>query len=133
MKEGKILNSTYNAMQGLLRPGEIETVKFMETIGKSGLRLRKIHLDNTRWLSVCALFEVSAEEIKSKSRTRKFVLARQTLCYLYDLETDLTWKQMGQLIGGRDHSTAIHSVEAISNLMDSDAEFRLKIIKLENR
>lgn len=126
-------NSSYMAIPLILRPGAIETVKTIETLGKSVMKLKGIHLDNTRWLSVCSSFEVSAEEIKSKSRKRTKVYARQTICHLYDIETDLTLKEIGQLIGGRDHSTAIHSINAVRDRMDTDEEFKEKIKKLENR
>jgi hypothetical protein len=57
---------------------------------------------------------ISWEDIKSKSRTLDVTYPRQ-LC-MYEVHTqrkDMSYPQIGRLFGGRDHTTALHSVRKI--------------------
>ncbi len=60
-------------------------------------------------------FEVEA--LKSKSRQRPLVTARQIAMYVFRQLTDLSYPSIARLFGGRDHTTVIHSVEKIERQM----------------
>lgn len=81
--------------------------------------------------TVSEVFNVSVEDIKSKTRKRPVVFARQCYCYLANMHTKVGLKRIGELIGGRDHSTVIHSRAVVleTNMLDSD--FRAKLSQVE--
>ncbi|NLE78953.1 MAG: chromosomal replication initiator protein DnaA [Rhodococcus sp.] len=60
-------------------------------------------------------FEVDA--LKSKSRQRPLVTARQIAMYVFRQHTDLSYPSIARLFGGRDHTTVIHAVEKIERQM----------------
>lgn len=70
-------------------------------------------------------FHVRPEDFKSKKRTAEIVYPRQIAMYLcQDHGTSL--KRIGELLGGRDHTTVMHGVEKISNEMKTnDSTFHL--------
>ncbi len=59
----------------------------------------------------------SIEELKSKSRRRPLVTARQVGMYLFRELTELSYPQIAKIYGGRDHTTVIHAFEKIKALM----------------
>jgi len=63
----------------------------------------------------------------TKKRDRELVTARQISIYIrYTLYPDETWLILGQMFS-RDHSTAMHAVKNIKDLMFSNCEIRQKI------
>ena len=69
--------------------------------------------------------------MKAKSRKRELVHPRQVAMYLAKEKTDLSLKSIGYHFGGRDHSTVIHAVQTISDLVAKHAETRDIIEKLK--
>jgi hypothetical protein len=57
------------------------------------------------------------QAMKSKTRKRPFVVARQCFIYLERTLNETGYKNIGKLIGNRDHSTCIYSFEEWSKLM----------------
>ena len=63
------------------------------------------------------MFGFTVEEIVGKSRRRPLVNARQIGMYVFREVTDLSYPNIAKEFGGRDHTTVIHAVEKIGNLM----------------
>jgi len=82
--------------------------------------------------AVCHHFNVSQQNLFSKSRKRDFVLARQITMYLAQKFTKMPTSRIGQLIGGRDHSTVIHSCSAIEKRLKVDRSFVDEMASIEN-
>lgn len=74
--------------------------------------------------AVCQYFNVKEEDIKGKSRTQNIVKARQIAMYLCKEYTELSLKAIGYHFGGRDHSTVIHAIQTISDLIEVDSSVR---------
>ena len=69
-------------------------------------------------ISVAAeYFALSPDELKSSSRTRPLVDARQMAMYLCRELTDLSLPKIGERFGGRDHSTVLHATGKIRHQM----------------
>lgn len=81
---------------------------------------------------VCNHFNVSASEVNSKSRKRDLVLARQVSMYLAQKYTKMPTSRIGKLIGGRDHSTVIHSCSQVEERLKIDKSFGNEITSIEN-
>jgi len=69
--------------------------------------------------TVCSVFELSPENLKSRSRKRNIVIARNTAFYLARKYTDLTLKEIGRLFNRR-HSTVIKGITNIEKEMYKD-------------
>lgn len=67
--------------------------------------------------TVSEYYDVSIKAIKGKNRSRKNVLARHVAIYLMRQNTRLTCKQIGEILGDRDHSTVLHGVKMVNNYM----------------
>jgi anion-transporting ArsA/GET3 family ATPase len=55
---------------------------------------------------------VKVSDIKGQSRKQKYVYARQEAAYHLRFERNLSWTQIGQKLGGRDHTTIIYAIKA---------------------
>ena len=81
---------------------------------------------------VCHHYQVSQQNIFSKSRKRSLVQVRQVSMYLAQKYTKMPASRIGQLIGNRDHSTVIHSCNAIEQRIKTDKAFSEEISSIEN-
>ena len=70
------------------------------------------------------------EGLTSRRRTRNLTVPRQIAMYLIKTILDLPYTEIGELFGGRDHSTVIHSVNKVEADMASDPEFRGRVREL---
>ena len=77
---------------------------------------------------VCDFFGVSKNEILSKKKNKEFVEPRQICIYLLtDMMSSLPLEKVGQIMGGRDHSTVIYSRDKIAELIKTDRKTAVKI------
>lgn len=83
--------------------------------------------------SVSAYFSVSIDDLKDKTRRKEVATARQVAMYLAKEFTDYSLKQIGQYFGGRDHSTVIHAVQSVQNLVDKDSVFKRRLDELKRQ
>ena len=68
------------------------------------------------------MFGLEVDQLKSRSRTRNLVNARQIAMYVCRELTDLSYPQIGREFGGRDHTTVIHAYEKVASLMNEKLE-----------
>jgi hypothetical protein len=66
---------------------------------------------------VCEKFGVTENQIKTKDRHRFVVSARMTYCYLIRRFAAMSYAKIGDMIGGRDHTTVLHSIRTITDLL----------------
>lgn len=78
--------------------------------------LKKSGLEQIRDI-VCEFYSVDFKDVKGQCRERQYVKPRQVLMYLLKNELGMTFPMIGREIGGRDHTTAMHSVEKIDKEM----------------
>ena len=81
---------------------------------------------------VCGHYGVTQQNVFSRSRKRDYVLVRQVSMYLAQKYTKMPASRIGQLIGGRDHSTVIHSCSAIEQRLQVDKSFVNELNSIEN-
>lgn len=75
----------------------------------------------------------SVEELKGPSRSRPLVQARQTAMYVLRQLTDHSYPAIAEAFGGRDHTTVIHAVRKIENLMPERAKVYQDVEQLTRR
>ena len=81
---------------------------------------------------VCNHFGVTQSAIYSKSRKRDYVVPRQLTMFFAAKLTKMPASRIGKLIGGRDHSTVIHSCSQIEKRIKVDKAFEDEVISIEN-
>jgi chromosomal replication initiator protein len=77
-------------------------------------------------------WDVTVDGLVSKRRTRKLTVPRQVAMYLIKKILDLPYTEIGELFGGRDHSTVIHSVNKVEAEMAGDGDFRGRVQELHD-
>lgn len=68
-------------------------------------------------------FGITVDQIMSKSRSSDVAKPRQIAMYLCKNMTDHPLDSIGQLLGGRDHSTVIHGIKKVTDEISSDQNF----------
>ncbi|HCS19895.1 MAG TPA: chromosomal replication initiator protein DnaA [Bacteroidetes bacterium] len=82
---------------------------------------------------VCDYFGISIDQVKSKTRKREIVQARQISMYFAKDLTKSSLKTIGMHFGGRDHSTVIHACQTVNDLMETDKKFKIDVEELSKR
>ena len=80
---------------------------------------------------VAEYFNVTVADLKAKSRKRELVYPRQVAMYIAKEKTDLSLKSIGYHFGGRDHSTVIHAIQCVNDMMIEKPETRDAVTKLK--
>ncbi len=80
---------------------------------------------------VCDHYNVTPQQVNSKSRKADFVRARQVSMYLAQKYTKMPASRIGKLVGNRDHSTVLHSCAQVEKKIQVDAAFGEEIHSIE--
>jgi chromosomal replication initiator protein len=79
---------------------------------------------------VASEWGVTVEGLQSKTRTKNLTVPRQVAMYLAREVLGLQLVEIGQAFGGRDHSTVIHSLERVVDMMKDSGDFRGRVEKV---
>jgi len=82
-------------------------------------------------LIVSEYFDITVEDLLGKSREKKLAFPRQIIMYLMREEMKTSYPAIGDELGGRDHTTAMHAYGKISDLVKTDEKLQkdLELIK----
>ena len=80
---------------------------------------------------VCEYYKIPADMMRAKTRKKEIALARQIAMFLAKKLTKHSLKTIGLHFGGRDHTTVIHAIESIENLVTVDVQIKsdLEVLK----
>ncbi len=76
---------------------------------------------------VSEYYKVSIEDLRKKTRKKEIVHPRQVLMFLLREDFDVSFLNIGNLLGGRDHSTVIHSYEKIKGNLKNDYNLKKEV------
>ena len=82
---------------------------------------------------VSRAFGVSNDRLLGRERTREVALPRQIAMYLLREEGGVSLPQIGEMIGGRDHTTVIYACDKVNNLMETDEQLRRQVLQIRER
>ena len=82
---------------------------------------------------VADYYNVTLEDMKSKRRDKHIVFPRQVAMFLVREETPSSLPAIGKAFGGRDHTTALHSIEKIANELKEDERLRYEVQAIKER
>ncbi|HEV2527520.1 MAG TPA: chromosomal replication initiator protein DnaA [Thermomicrobiales bacterium] len=80
--------------------------------------------------TVAGHYGVSVDAIKGKTRTRDIVVPRQVAMFLIRKETEVSLVEIGQLLGGRDHTTVMHGITKVEKDQSSDSGLRSQVLTI---
>ncbi len=80
-----------------------------------------------------AYYDLEIEELIGPSRRRPLVGARQVSMYLHRELTDLSLPRIGEIFGGRDHTTVLHAQRKVETLMHEKRQLLQQVTELANR
>jgi chromosomal replication initiator protein len=110
---------------------EEEAARLLEDIIPAGNR-RPLTINRIQE-TVAEYYQVSLEDMKSKRRDKHIVFPRQVAMYVVREETPSSLPVIGQAFGGRDHTTALHSIEKIMNELKEDERLRYEVQSIRER
>ncbi|MBE6293214.1 MAG: chromosomal replication initiator protein DnaA [Bacteroidaceae bacterium] len=80
---------------------------------------------------VSDFYGVEPNSINTRSRKREVVQVRQVAMFLAKKYLDMSTSKIGQYIGNRDHATVLHACKTITNLAETDKQFRSELNQIE--
>lgn len=103
----------------LTHPGPIQEEDVLRLLGERVEKNRFLHPDTVISM-ICSFYNIKPTQLKGDRRDAIFVKPRQICMYLLKQDLKLSFKEIGNLLGGRDHTTVIHGVEKIEELLGSE-------------
>lgn len=83
--------------------------------------------------SVADFYSISSNDLLKRSRKKEVVKPRQVAMFLLREETKLSFPEIGQKLGGRDHSTVIHACEKIRGESSIDESLKTELLMIKER
>lgn len=80
---------------------------------------------------VCEYFNITREELLSKTRKRQIVQARQIAMFMSRSLINCSLSTIGSEIGGKDHATVLHACTTVNDLMATDKTFKQYVTDIE--
>ena len=110
----------------------LESVKSI--LGGISTNPKKAGLTSKRLLhAVSVFFDITLDDLLGSSRKKELVVPRQISMFLMREELKASYPNIGQDIGGRDHTTAMHACIKISKLIDSDDKIKNDVAVLRQK
>src|SRR3989344_1627744 len=86
---------------------------------------KTLSLTHTQVMSaICEYFNITSKELSGPKRQRGLVLPRHFTMYILSEELGMTVEKIGQVLGGRDHTTVMHGRDKIKELILKDSEMQ---------
>jgi chromosomal replication initiator protein len=79
---------------------------------------------------VSSFYNVEEDSVYDKSRKKEVVRPRQIIMYILREVFNVSYPSIGQKLGGRDHTTVMHSCDKIKESMKTDADLANEITEL---
>lgn len=83
--------------------------------------------------TVASYYDIKVSDLDSKRRTAEVALARQVAMYLCRESTDFSFSKIGEIFGGRDHSTVMSNCNKIQNLYQEDELIKYDIDEINKK
>lgn len=95
---------------------------------------KPITSDHKQILStICSFFNISLKDLTGPRRQKELVLPRHIAMYLLSEELKLTVERIGQLLGGRDHTTIMHGRDRIKHSVSTDREVQRMLVEVKQK
>jgi chromosomal replication initiator protein len=113
-------------------PLTLETAKSALANLASDSRQRRVSIPEILE-AVAEYYRMPIEDLCGKQRDKHIVMPRQIAMYLMRQETDASLLEIGQALGGRDHSTVLHGCEKISREVNDNTTLRKEVLAIRQQ
>jgi len=142
---GEILNTIARQIQSNIRELEGALTRVLAYADLSGRALtidmvnialadmlpQRTTLDPAQVVSaVASSFGVGKERLLERDRSREVALPRQVAMYLLREVGNISLPQIGEALGGRDHTTVMYACEKVADLIERDDRLRRQVLQL---
>ncbi len=114
--------------------GEVPTIEMAaNALGQSLIKQKAVKPININNIikTVANYYSVKVTDLKGKRRTKDIVIPRQVAMYLiYDL-TETPFMSIGELLGGRDHTTVMHGVKKMEIKVKEEEKTKQDIVNIK--
>lgn len=120
-------------LEGVLAAsGELEITENVvnKALGEKREEKRRIHPDDVV-NAICEYFDIKPTQLKGTKRTASLVRSRQLCMYLLKEELGLTYVDVGNILGGRDHTTVMHGVDKVKSLSSNGNNINEEIVSIK--
>lgn len=87
---------------------------------------------NTIMKEVSKYYGITIKDVKGNRRLKTLVLPRQVIMYLLRNTVDMGFKNIGDLLGNRDHSTVVHGVDKITKVLSENVNLQKEIEQIRS-
>ncbi|GAB4109397.1 MAG: chromosomal replication initiator protein DnaA [Roseiflexaceae bacterium] len=94
---------------------------------------RKRITSDTILREVAGFYGVDLKALQGRGRSRNIVIPRQVAMYLLREETEASLVDIGQLLGGRDHTTVMYGCDKIGEELNSDSRLRQEVSTIREK
>ena len=78
-------------------------------------------------------WQTTVEALLGRDRSQKIAQPRQVAMYLLRKETDASLPQIGEVLGGRDHTTVMYAIEKIANDIETKTDLRKRVVSIKQQ
>jgi chromosomal replication initiator protein len=78
-------------------------------------------------------WQTSVEALVGRDRSQKVAQPRQVAMYLMRKETDASLPQIGEVLGGRDHTTVMYAIEKITGDIETKTDLRKRVVNIKQQ
>ena len=97
----------------------------IQALNDTDMHQRRAEMTPDRVIEVIlSHFNVTKTDLRGRSRSRSIVIPRQVAMFIMREETGVSLVDIGQALGGRDHTTIMHGIEKVQTAIDTDATLR---------
>lgn len=82
---------------------------------------------------VASAFGITPEKLMGRDRTRAAALPRQVVMYLLRQEANVSLPQIGEAMGGRDHTTVMYACEKVADMIERDDRLRRQVLQIREQ
>ncbi len=83
--------------------------------------------------AVASAFGISVERLLGRDRSRAVALPRQVAMYLLRQGANVSLPQIGEALGGRDHTTVMYACEKVADMIERDDRLRRQVIQIREQ
>lgn len=82
---------------------------------------------------ICQYFAVKEKDLTGPRRQQELVLPRHLCMYILSEDLQMPVEKIGEVLGGRDHTTVMHGRDKIKKLVTTDREVQRMLIEIKNK
>ena len=127
--EGKLMQVLQTLKAHNLEPSPENIASHLGKLPKKLLTLTHTQVIST----VCSYFNITSKELTGPKRQKGLVLPRHFTMFILSEELGMTVEKIGQVLGGRDHTTVMHARDKIKDLVIKDSEAQRMYIEIKGK